>query len=93
MLALTMPISDARMMTGAQIRAARSFLRWTTRDLADKAGVGIATVHRAEACDDIPPLGARTLARLQAALEGGGVILIDRGETSPPAGSGVRLSR
>jgi transcriptional regulator with XRE-family HTH domain len=30
--------------TGAQIRAARAFLRWTIADLAKEAGVGISTV-------------------------------------------------
>ena len=36
------------MVTSAQLRAARSLLNWTVRDLAEKAGVHRNTVTRAE---------------------------------------------
>jgi DNA-binding transcriptional regulator YiaG len=91
---LTEPItvSDPRMMTGAQIRAARSILRLTAGDLAALSGVGIATIHRAEASDGIPAMNARTLARIQAAIEAAGVTLIDNNAVSASGGPGVRLS-
>jgi transcriptional regulator with XRE-family HTH domain len=36
------------MVTSAQLRAARSLLNWTVRDLAEKSGVHRNTVTRAE---------------------------------------------
>jgi DNA-binding XRE family transcriptional regulator len=43
----------ATKITGAQVRAARAFLRWTVAELADNAGVGISTVQKIE--EDKPP--------------------------------------
>lgn len=82
---------DPRMLTGGQIRAARSFLRWSAKDLCERAGVGIATVHRAEAVDGVPNLQVRTLQKLQAALETGGIQVIDEGPYTGSGGPGVRL--
>ena len=39
-------------LTGAQVRMARAFLRWSITELAAKAKVGISTVQRIEAADD-----------------------------------------
>jgi transcriptional regulator with XRE-family HTH domain len=39
-------------VTGAQVRMARAFLRWSITELASKANVGISTVQRIEAADD-----------------------------------------
>ena len=39
-------------LTGAQVRMARAFLRWTVTELARRAHVGISTVQRIEASDD-----------------------------------------
>ena len=39
-------------LTGAQVRMARAFLRWSVAELAEKANVGISTVQRIEAADD-----------------------------------------
>ena len=82
---------DARMLTGGQIRAARVFLRWSAKDLASAAGVGVATIHRAEATDDVPNLQTRTLMRVQRALETAGIQLIDEGSHSADGGPGVRF--
>jgi transcriptional regulator with XRE-family HTH domain len=82
---------DPRMLTGGQIRAARTFLRWSAKDLAAAADVGIATIHRAEATDDVPNLQTRTLIRVQQALEKAGIQLIDDGAVSQSGGPGVRL--
>ena len=56
-------------LTGAQIRMARAFLRWTIADLAKRAGIGEATVKLLEAVDTVPnAVGgiAQTLAGRQA---------------------------
>jgi transcriptional regulator with XRE-family HTH domain len=37
------------MITPEQSRAARGLLGWTQQDLANKAGIGIVTVHQLEA--------------------------------------------
>ena len=84
-------ISDPRMMTGSQIRAARGLLRISARELAERASVGIATIQRAESTDDVPNINARTLAKIQAALEAGGVLLIDPNTASHSGGAGVRF--
>jgi transcriptional regulator with XRE-family HTH domain len=39
-------------LTGAQVRMARAFLRWSVTKLATRAKVGISTVQRIEASDD-----------------------------------------
>jgi transcriptional regulator with XRE-family HTH domain len=41
-------------ITGAQIRAARAFLRWTIADLAAAANVGLSTIQKAEEVDGEP---------------------------------------
>jgi transcriptional regulator with XRE-family HTH domain len=41
-------------ITGAQVRMARAFLRWSVAELAAKAKVGISTVQRIEAEDGSP---------------------------------------
>lgn len=39
---------DAFIITGAQVRAARALLGWSTSELAARAGVGSATISRLE---------------------------------------------
>ena len=76
-------------ITGAQIRAGRAMLRWTVRKLADASQLGLATIRRADASDDIPPIPAANAASIRQALETGGVEFIwDHGR-----GVGVRLAR
>jgi transcriptional regulator with XRE-family HTH domain len=43
-------------VTGAQIRAARAFLRWTIADLAKAADIGSSTVQALEATDGVPTI-------------------------------------
>lgn len=40
-------------MSGRIIRASRAVLGWSTKDLAEKAGVGVATLNRFERQDGI----------------------------------------
>ena len=43
-------------ITGAQVRMARAFLRWSVAELARKAKVGISTVQRIETAQGFPGL-------------------------------------
>lgn len=79
-------------LTGAQVRMARAFLRWSVAELAAKANVGISTVQRIEAADDPAvhdDLDWRASARLESirairdTLIGAGITLI------PDDGKGV----
>jgi DNA-binding XRE family transcriptional regulator len=45
-------------ITGAQVRAARAFLKWTIADLARHADVGDSTVRSIEADDNVPEVKA-----------------------------------
>ena len=74
------------MVTSAQLRAARSLLNWTVRDLAEKAGVHRNTITRAET--DETGHG-HAVAQVVRTLEAAGVIFVaENGE-----GPGVRLKK
>jgi transcriptional regulator with XRE-family HTH domain len=75
------------MITGVQIRAARSALRWTTQELADRAGLTSRTVKRFEAVDSVPPSHSSTLGRIKFALEAAGIEFIG----TPTDRPGIRL--
>lgn len=64
---------DPRLLTPAHLRAARALLNWSSQELAARAGVGQATIKRAEAAD--PRVRHETLETLVRALEDGGVVL------------------
>lgn len=76
------------MITGLQIRAARNALRWTTEELAGKAGVTSRTIKRFEATDDVPPSRTETLLTVKSALEAAGIEFIG----SPNDRPGIRVS-
>ncbi|WP_442756608.1 transcriptional regulator [Methylocystis sp. JAN1] len=78
-----------KMLTGAQMRAARALIRWTVEDLAKTANVGVMTVRRAEANDGAPSMMANNLAAIRAALESAGVEFIPENGGGP----GVRLKK
>jgi len=52
-------------------------LRWTLHDLAAAANVGIVTVRRAEAGDDVPNLHTNNLLAITRALEAAGIEFTD----------------
>ena len=62
------------MMTGAQIRGARGFLDWTTRELGRKAKVHFNTIHAIERGKSIAK--PETLAAIRKTLEKAGVQFI-----------------
>ena len=75
------------MITREQVKMARAALGWSVQALAAKAGVAGNTVSRYENGTDAY---GETLAKLQRALEAGGVDFIDDDEEGGP---GVRLKK
>ena len=73
------------MITAAQCRAARGLLAWTQYDLADRAGIGIVTVHQFEAGLSQPRRATGEV--IKRAFEQAGVAFIDDNGGGP----GVRL--
>jgi PAS domain S-box-containing protein len=68
------PLKEAELTTGCQIRAARAILRWSVRDLAEKAGVSGSTIRRIEDDDGLPQSrDHRLLCLIRSTLEEGGV--------------------
>ena len=74
------------MVNARQIRAARSWLGWSQDELAERSGVGRATIARIESSAAIRP--GRTLKDIQRALEEAGVEF--QFEDSVPVGFRVR---
>lgn len=77
------------MPTSDQIRAARALVRWSARELAEKAGVSLPTVQRMEAAAGVPSVMLETMTSVVTALEAAGVIFIAENGGGP----GVRLRR
>lgn len=77
------------MITSDQIRAARSLLRWTGKELAEKSGVGFSTLMRLETEEGVPSAQAKTLEALRRALEEAGVEFTG----SPDSQAGVRWKK
>jgi transcriptional regulator with XRE-family HTH domain len=75
------------MILAAQIRASRALLGLSQGELSELAGVGIATIKRIEIATEISG-AARTLWKIQTALEAAGIEFIAADETK---GLGVRL--
>jgi len=74
------------LITSGQIRAARSLLKWTGKQLAEASGVAFSTLMRLETGEGVPAAQAKTLDSIQKAFEKAGVELIG----SPEDGAGVR---
>ena len=78
----------ASVITGAQIRAARALIGWKQTDLAKASGVAEISIKNIERGVTDPR--ASTLAAIQRAFEGAGVVFLDPGDTRD-GGPGVRL--
>ena len=63
-------------------------LRWTTEQLAKRAGVTARTIKRFEAVDDVPPSRSATLLDVKAALEDAGIEFVG----SPKDRPGIRVA-
>jgi transcriptional regulator with XRE-family HTH domain len=75
-----------RMLTPAQLRAARSLLQWTREDLAGHSGVFANTIKNFENGSSDPKRS--TLLKWRRALEKAGVSFIEKDKDGGP---GVRL--
>jgi transcriptional regulator with XRE-family HTH domain len=78
-----------RALTSAQIRAARSLIRWSAEDLARESSLSVATIRRAELADDETSMTAANNFAVRRALEAAGVEFIDENGGGP----GVRLRK
>jgi transcriptional regulator with XRE-family HTH domain len=75
------------LLTGAQIRAARGLLDISIAELAQRAGLAVNTIRRAERAEGAVAITAANMKVLRNALEEAGVEFIDADERGP----GVRL--
>jgi hypothetical protein len=85
------PVSQHRVLplTSAQIRAARSLIRWTAEDLASASALSVATIRRAELKESVTALTAANDLAIRRALKGAGVEFIEENGGGP----GVRLRK
>ena len=77
------------MLTGAQIRMARGYLKWSVRILAEKTNLGDSTIQRMEAAEGVPSASAKNLAVVQSVLEKAGIEFLDENGGGP----GMRLRK
>lgn len=75
-------------MTGNQLRAARSLIGWSQAQVAEKAGLSVPTVKRAEGQGAVSA-SAEAVASIRVALESAGVEFIPENG----GGAGVRLRK
>jgi transcriptional regulator with XRE-family HTH domain len=76
-------------LTSAQIRAARSLIRWSAEDLARQSSLSVATIRRAELVEDETSMTTANDIAVRRALEAAGVEFIDENGGGP----GVRLRK
>ena len=79
-------------VTGQQIRAARGFLNWSLRDLAEAAGVGISTVQALEAREGAPE-AAETGVEMTRAWRAGKLAESAEKVTSALTDAGITFER
>jgi transcriptional regulator with XRE-family HTH domain len=78
-----------RPLISAQIRAARSLIRWSAEDLARQSSLSVATIRRAELTDGETSMTAANELAVRHALESAGVEFLDENGGGP----GVRLRK
>ena len=76
------------MLTGQQIRMARSALKWSARELGERTGLAMKTIQRIEASDGTPSSYSSTLAELKACFETAGIEFIGAPDDRP----GIRIN-
>ncbi len=77
------------MITGAQLRMARGYLRWSAKQLADKAGVAESTVKRMEQDDGFPIARGANIEAVYKTLAAAGIIFVPENG----GGVGIRLRK
>ena len=75
-------------LTGAQLRAARGLLNMSIAELADRTGLALNTIRRAEATNGDVPITAANTQLLVTTLEEEGVVFIAK----DAQGVGVRFA-
>jgi transcriptional regulator with XRE-family HTH domain len=78
---------QAQSITAEQLRAARGALKLSVRDLAERVGIGSATIVRYEASTGVPKSRKGHLDTLRQFFEASGIEFIG----TPNNGPGVRL--
>jgi transcriptional regulator with XRE-family HTH domain len=78
-----------KLLTSAQIRAARALIRWSADDLARETTVSVTTIRRAELRESVTSLTSANDRAIRQALESAGVEFIDENGGGP----GVRLRK
>ncbi len=81
--------SRPKPLTSAQIRAARSLIRWTAEDLARSSSVGVTTIRRAELTEGVTSLIPANDMAIRRTLEDAGIEFIDENG----GGVGVRFKK
>ncbi|MBO6768973.1 MAG: helix-turn-helix transcriptional regulator [Erythrobacter sp.] len=76
-------------LTAQQIKAARGALGWSVQDLADRTGVGTATISRYELAAKVPRSRKDNLQRIRAAFETAGIEFIGSPDNRP----GIRMGK
>ena len=77
------------MITGAQIRSARTALRWSVETLADRSGVSARTIKRMEVADIVPNSTLPNINAIRFTLESAGIEFIGTPEDRP----GIRIGQ
>lgn len=77
------------LITPEQIRAARALLKWRASDLAEHAGLSLASIQRMEQDHGTDRASAKNVESVRRALDDAGVDFIPENG----AGVGVRLKR
>jgi|OM-RGC.v1.033232810 Predicted transcriptional regulator with C-terminal CBS domains len=62
-----------KMITGAQIRAARGMLGWSSAELAVRSDVSRRTVAKCESEDGLADVNVSTIKKIIAAFEAAGI--------------------
>ena len=75
------------MLTGAQLRAARGLLNLSVSEVAERTGLAVNTIRRAEGTNGPAPITAANMKLLIATFEETGVLFIPPDDFGP----GVRL--
>jgi len=78
------------MIYPCQIRAARALIGMSQQELAERSSVGLATIKRIEAVGSEITGTAKTLVKIQKALEASGIRFIEEADGGGP---GLRLMR
>ena len=74
-------------LTSSQLIAARAVLGWSINELADRTGIGSATIKRYEAVNGIPKSRKGHLSLLRTHFESAGIEFIGTSDDGP----GIRI--